>query len=69
MHLVGYLYEDCHDAQSLEHKVQTLCLKQSDIFHLSRYKGIFALMVWDVTNYFKLYDREHITMMILAASL
>ena len=21
MHLVGYLYEDCHDARSLEHKV------------------------------------------------
>ena len=22
MHLVGYLYEDYHDAQSLEHKVE-----------------------------------------------
>jgi hypothetical protein len=21
MHLVGYLYEDCHDARSLEHKL------------------------------------------------
>jgi hypothetical protein len=23
MHLVGYLYEDYHDARSLEHKVRT----------------------------------------------
>jgi hypothetical protein len=26
MHLVGYLYEDYHDARSLEHKVDLLCL-------------------------------------------
>jgi hypothetical protein len=25
MHLVGYLYEDYHDARLLEHKVRILC--------------------------------------------
>jgi hypothetical protein len=25
MHLVGYLYEDYHDARSLEHKVRQIC--------------------------------------------
>jgi hypothetical protein len=25
MHIVGYLYEDYHDAQSLEHKVLPVC--------------------------------------------
>jgi hypothetical protein len=24
MHLVGYLYEDCHDARSLEHKANEM---------------------------------------------
>ena len=24
MHLVGYLYEDYHDARSLEHKIQDM---------------------------------------------
>jgi hypothetical protein len=38
MHLVGYLYEDYHDAWSLEHKVYSvchtfiLCMVLSDIF-------------------------------------
>ena len=29
MHLVGYLYEDYHDARSLEHKVQTTYLRHA----------------------------------------
>jgi hypothetical protein len=26
MHLVGYLYEDYHDARSVEHKVHVMCV-------------------------------------------
>ena len=26
MHLVGYLYEDCHDARLLVHKVQSIMM-------------------------------------------
>jgi hypothetical protein len=31
MHLVGYLYEDYHDARSLEHKVQNVASSQTVI--------------------------------------
>jgi hypothetical protein len=32
MHLVGYLYEDYHDARSLEHKEVQIC-KQRTLLH------------------------------------
>ena len=32
MHLVGYLYEDCHDARSLEHKLPETSLKHVTFF-------------------------------------
>jgi hypothetical protein len=33
MHLVGYLYEDYHDARSLEHKVRRSMLRTSSVYN------------------------------------
>ena len=42
MHLVRYLYEDYHDARSLEHKVGDLKIKQSKVL-LNMTKGLAEL--------------------------
>ena len=38
MHLVGYLYEDYHDARSLEHKVQLIFVMGTVSLKLSSYE-------------------------------
>ena len=44
MYLVGYLYEDCHDAGSLEHKGQLLSLpiKTQDIWSKFTSSSVFT---------------------------
>jgi hypothetical protein len=42
MHLVGYLYKDYHDAQSLEHKV-TIHHRQAVTVYETRVYTVFKL--------------------------
>jgi hypothetical protein len=50
MHLVGYLYEDCHDARSLEHKVLPLLLLLQYVLQTAsctRAHSLASYMFWN----------------------